>query len=123
MNSFKEIASRFNLPYDSRSQDWELEVADPSRISEFLSGFPELDEPELKRVLTEILMASFDEAAELNQLNLQEWQRFWSFLRDDLDSYSDIIAYWVRKPEGGFWSISSQLKDSLTQDGLWHLVS
>ena len=65
-------------------------------------------------------MASFDEAAELNQLDVQEWQRFWSLLRGDMDTYSDIIAYWVRKPEGGFWSISSQLKDSLTQDGFLH---
>ena len=35
----KSLAGRFGLPYDPRMQDWEWEVADPSRIPEFLAAY------------------------------------------------------------------------------------
>jgi len=42
------LARRFGLPYDPVSQDWEWEVADPSRFEEYLEAYVSgtLDEDE-----------------------------------------------------------------------------
>jgi hypothetical protein len=33
------LSARFKLPYDDSMQDWEWEVADPARLSEFLGAY------------------------------------------------------------------------------------
>ncbi len=122
LNSFEKVAEHFRLPYSHRSQDWEIEVADPTRIPEFIDGFSSLVDPSTRRVLAELIIASFDEAVDASQFDLSEWQRFWSIIREDFEDYSFSIEYWCNRPGGGSWSITSHLRASLSQDGLSYFL-
>lgn len=118
---FQELADRFQLAYlpgDPSNQDWELTVADPQKIPRFLSEFDQVGET-AKYVLAEILMASFDEAAEEGDFPQSEWDRFWRLLEADFKTFENIVAYWVQEDEeSGRWSVTPYLNDSLKESNL-----
>lgn len=64
-HTYDEYINRmFSLPARGDEQDWDLELADPDRVEEFLSRFPEIEHTdELAFALMSLIVASFDELA------------------------------------------------------------
>jgi len=60
--AIESLAQRFHLPNHPNMQDWEWEVADPSRINEFVAAYKggELNDDE-RFVLMETIIQSFEE--------------------------------------------------------------
>src|SRR6266540_2698466 len=58
----QEVAAMLRLAYEPWMQDWPVEVADGSRIEEFLDHYDNEKRPEHKRVVVEVLLVSLDDA-------------------------------------------------------------
>ena len=92
--AIQSLAKRFNLPNTPTMQDWEYEVADSNRISEFLQAYVEeqFNEDE-KFVLMEILIQSFaDSDRDLTQDI--DWQCLLNLLEKNIALHATTICYW-----------------------------
>jgi hypothetical protein len=104
------LANRFGLPNTPDMQDWEWEVADPSRIDEFMSAYESGDLSEDERfVLMEILLQSF---ADLGT-SLEDdprWVRALRWLDENVDLHAHSVWYW------------SVLDPEMDQDEIWSVT-
>jgi hypothetical protein len=58
----KYLAARFQLPFESTMQDWEIEIANPEKLPEFISTFLQDELSEGQQVsLAEIIFQSLEE--------------------------------------------------------------
>lgn len=89
------LAQRFNLPIDPYMQDWEYEVADSSRIDEFMHVYlsNELNDDE-KFALMETLLQSFEVSSKILGSD-QQWMAILQILQDNLDIHATTICYWA----------------------------
>ncbi|WP_336954298.1 hypothetical protein [Acinetobacter sp. AS167] len=76
-------------------QDWQYEVADPSRIDEFMHAYlsNELNDDE-KFALMETLLQSFEESSKILGSDRQ-WMTILQILQDNLDIHATTICYWA----------------------------
>jgi hypothetical protein len=91
----KALASRFDLPCDPFSQDWEWEVANPSRFAEFLDAYSTgiLDEDE-RFALMEILIQCVEDM-DLHALGSSpEWDSIATLLLAHTNLHANSIRYW-----------------------------
>ncbi len=108
----KSLSEKLSLPYSSNMQDWECEISDASRISEFLSFYQSksLSEDELFSLM-EIIIWSFidlDEDLEDNTL----WHETLEIINNDLNIH--IFTVWSlsrydKTPD--FYCVSFYLKE------------
>jgi hypothetical protein len=92
--AIEKLATIFSLPIDPYSQDWEWEVADPTRISEFLNQYKigALTDDE-KFTLLEILLQSFEESNfDLN--TSMQWHEFLKLVECDFNLHKYTVWYW-----------------------------
>lgn len=104
MTPQKILADRFGLPYSGDMQDWELEVADPARIPDFLREFDVLPGDTMD-CWAELLMASFDDAVNLGTFSSTDWERYAELLSRDRERYRGLLEYWSQggvKPDDHF---------------------
>jgi len=103
------LAVRFGFPNTPQMQDWEWEVADPTRIGEFLSVYMsgELDDDE-RFTIMETLLQSFEES----RFDLSSDPR-WKTVLSELERHIDLHAYSV-----WYWSC---LEDNEAED--WFRVT
>lgn len=87
------VAKIFGLPWNATMQDWELESADPSRLSEFVEGLETISE-DAKVSLAELIMASFEESVTENTFEPELWERYCRFLDRDLPRHAPMLSYW-----------------------------
>jgi hypothetical protein len=91
----KSLARRFNLPDDPFSQDWEYEVADPSRFGELLDAYvcDPLDEDE-RFALMEILIQCIED---MNLPSIEpspQWDSVAGLLRAHGGLHASTVRYW-----------------------------
>lgn len=96
----KETIERLNekliLPYTGVEQDWDLEMANPERINDFLNYYQShnliTDE---KIAVMSLILASYDDF--LNETDLEIDDR-WSTIKKVLDTdkiiFTDLLNYW-----------------------------
>ena len=89
------ISRRFDLPHDPYSQDWEYEVADPSRFGEFLGAYRSggLDEDE-RFALMEILIQCVEEMDLPSVESSPQWHSVADLLRAHAGLHASSIRYW-----------------------------
>ena len=99
-------------------QDWEIEVADPSRCSEFISGYEShsLNEDERFTLMWTIL-----ESFELLETNLDgslDWQRVLFHLEADMEVHISTVWYWsaleAESPDPA-WRIAPYMREILNR--------
>lgn len=77
-------------------QDWEVELADASRIADFLDLY---DSPQLQDddrfLLMGMIIASLDEASSVGAETASAWTRAESFLRRDGGLHATTLSYWA----------------------------
>lgn len=95
------------LPACGYEQDWEVELADASRVGEFLeaykTAFLTADD---KVALMALLIASVDRYMGGHHRAPEEWQRISNLLTEERILHNETIKYWaceeMNDPEGWF---------------------
>jgi len=73
-------------------QDWEIECADPKRVSEFLNAYETHAESEDEKfTLMALILGSFEEYHGLNNPSDENWARIKHILEEDLDIQKNHI--------------------------------
>lgn len=115
----KELERALLLPARGDEQDWAVELADPSRVQEFISKYPEYQaDDELSFGLVSLLIASFDDliAERINEADLEyfeiinasneileemyteteieTWKEIHKILKGNKKLFSSLINYW-----------------------------
>jgi len=94
-----KLAARFGFANDPGMQDWEHEVADHTRIDEFLAAYEAggLSDDE-KFTLMETVIESFEDVARMEgDLSLDaRWQRTLAVLDKNLPLHAYSVWYWSR---------------------------
>lgn len=91
----RSLSHRFGLPHDPFLQDWEWEVADPSRFGEFLGAYEsgDLDEDE-RFALMEILIQCIEDIGLSSVESSPEWRSVADLLRAHAGLHASSVQYW-----------------------------
>jgi acyl-CoA thioesterase len=92
--AIESLSRRFTLPNHAYVEDWEYEVADPSRLPEFISAYEsgELSEDE-RFTLMEIVLQAFEDAdRELDRDPL--WMKVLTILEEEIELHICSVEYW-----------------------------
>ncbi|GED58709.1 hypothetical protein ABER61_22425 [Brevibacillus formosus] len=111
------LAEKLNLPEpDEFSQDWQYEVANTSRIDEFLffyeNGQLECDE---KFVLMIVVISSFNDLLSEKEMEFTIWEQIRRNLVRDSEIHMNTILYWSRLEEEveDSWEITPYMREVL----------
>jgi hypothetical protein len=89
------LASRLQLPYDPSMQDWEWEVADPSRFEEFLDAYSSGDLTDDERfTLMEMLIQCVEEMSLPAIGPSPQWQAIAAQLLARPELHFSSVRYW-----------------------------
>lgn len=90
------LVQKVNLPSpDEFSQDWEVEVSDSSRISEFLCAYENIElNIDEKFALMIVIISSFDDAVAEGQTEESTAKRIRYHLLQDIGIHMNTIRYW-----------------------------
>lgn len=97
VNAINFLNKKLNLPSTGVEQDWEVELADPSRINEFLELYESqtLTEPQ-SRALMALIIASLDSLVESSITYSGDFfYRARFHLIKSRELFIDIIKYWA----------------------------
>lgn len=95
-NAIESLNKKLQLPkFGPYSQDWEYELADSSRVNEFISFYEsaELSQDE-KFALMSLIVSSFDDAISEGKNQEETWERIKKHLIQDLVVHRQTILYW-----------------------------
>lgn len=94
--AIESLNDKLSLPATGIEQDWEVELADPNRVTEFLSYYKNhtLSSDE-KKALMSLILASYDDFLhEKNSNTVQIWNDIKQTIESDHDLLTDLINYW-----------------------------
>ena len=113
------LARRFKLPNDPSMQDWEIQVADSSRIDEFLAGY---QSGELTEDARFVLMQTIIESFELLEADLKEtpgWKQVLALIEREIDVHISSVWYWADLENLEFpsqsWRVSPWMREILAR--------
>ena len=112
--SVKEISSELSLPIIGTEQDWDIELADSSRISEFLDYYRNNDFSVEKRIaVMELLIASYDDFLNVKDSEVDSrWKEIKSILKSEKIIFKELVYYWASfEDEVDQYQISPLLRD------------
>jgi hypothetical protein len=94
--AIKKLNALLDLPYREGMQDWDIELADPSRIQEFCYVYERenLDSNE-KQALMALIIASYNNYIEERGNEIFLWNRVAALLRRELDLHKSTLLYWL----------------------------
>ncbi|WP_179318640.1 hypothetical protein [Winogradskyella helgolandensis] len=96
--SEEKLSRRFGLYWDRNMQDWELEISDSGRISDFISVYQnELDNDDDKFTLMGLIVSSLDDvAAEFDEDHQDNWKTCKIILEKEYFLHYSTIVYWCQ---------------------------
>lgn len=110
------LARRLQLPHDSSMQDWEWEIADPSRIEEFLDAYENWDLTDDERFsLMEIIIECAEESAE-SLPESKHWKRALQLLEANIVVHIHSVWYWAvpeAETRDEHWRVTRDLRELL----------
>ncbi|TQF14692.1 hypothetical protein FJV41_17340 [Myxococcus llanfairpwllgwyngyllgogerychwyrndrobwllllantysiliogogogochensis] len=94
--SIDKLTAALDLPANGQEQDWEIELADPSRVDEFLTAYRSLPlSPDDKVALMALILASVDRRLDSGIGVPTEWTQIVELLRADRDLHRASLEYWT----------------------------
>ena len=84
-----------HLPATGREQDWDIELADPDRVGEFVAYFEShlLSEGE-KHALMALIFGSLEDLSNKEKVPSELWDRVRHLLRAEPGLYTDLLNQW-----------------------------
>lgn len=125
----RSLSRRFTLSHNPFSQNWEWEVADPSRFGEFLSAYEsgDLDEDE-RFALMEILIQCIEGMGLPSVETSPQWHSVANLLRAHAGFHASSVRYWscledrdledffqVTGPMRAVWNVIRRADDELRE--------
>lgn len=100
-----KIAALASVAGDDWMQDWPLEVADSSRLDEFIDLLTRAESDDDRFALMELVLYSFDEAEPAKQREV--WRAIEAMLERDPILYAREIIYWSlgEETDDGTWKM------------------
>lgn len=95
--TIKSLNNYLNLPATGNEQDWELELADRSRLSEFIDFLVKMPlEQQEKYALFSLIIVSYDDFLLYeNDDELEIWNKIVDIIHQDKILYIDVFNYWA----------------------------
>lgn len=99
----EQISKELSLPYTGIEQDWDIEMADSSRIDDFLEFYHQNDlEVDKKVAIISLVLASYEDFLNENDLEIDyRWDDIRSILESESEIFVDLINYWLLSNEEG----------------------
>ncbi len=86
------------LPATGQEQDWDIELADPDRVDEFVACFESHTSSEgEKHALMALILGSLEDLSNREEVSTELWIRVKRLLRADPGSYADLVKHWGPK--------------------------
>lgn len=104
------IAALASVAGDEWMQDWPLEVADPSRLDEFIDLLKGAESDDDRFALMELVLYSLDEADPAKQR--VAWPVIETMLEREPGLYAREIIYWSLGDET-YWSLGDEIDDGI----------
>ncbi|MFP2905391.1 hypothetical protein ACLESD_10105 [Pyxidicoccus sp. 3LFB2] len=99
-SSTEKLTTALALPTTGQEQDWDAELADPSRIREFLHAYQVLSlTPDDRVALMALIMASVELHLSAGSDVSHDWERIAAILRQERDLHRETISYWACEGE------------------------
>jgi hypothetical protein len=99
-----------SLPATGLEQDWEVELADPNRINEFVSFYENsILNSDQRYALMALIIASLEDLSYIKPIESVLWRRISSIILKEYELYRPLIDYWSlvdEKCSGNFFSIT-----------------
>lgn len=95
--SIEKISNKLSLPFNGIEQDWDIEMANSKRITEFIKFYQQnknltTDE---KFAVMAILLASYEDYLNENDLNIDDrWFKIKSLLSNNYIIFKELIDKW-----------------------------
>ena len=100
-------------------QDWEIECADPNRVTEFIRCYDEYAvTDEEKFTLMALILGSYEEYHSIKGPALKDWQSIKARLKVDLAIHCDHIVYYgcpETENEDDWFPITQQIRELLPE--------
>lgn len=95
-DAMKYLENELNLSSDSHCQDWDLELADGSRVEEFISYLKEKElNDDAKFALMSLILASFEDfLIDREQNDLELWREVENELKRNSRMYEILTKQW-----------------------------
>ena len=95
--SIDKLTALLALPATGQEQDWEIELADKDRISDFLMAHKRAAlSSDDKVALMALLLASVDRHIEATSRPPKEWTEIAEILIQERGLHQETVAYWRR---------------------------
>lgn len=95
-SSIESISQLFNLPYTGIEQDWDIEMATPSRVKEFIRFYPRLNlSNSEKNTLMALIFASYDELLNESTVEYEIWEKIKSHIQREKEIFQELVEYWA----------------------------
>lgn len=92
----KQLSKDLSLPYTGIEQDWDIEMANPNRIDEFIEFYKESNlYDDKKEAVMSLILASYEDFLNDNDLEIDDrWDEIKSILESQRVIFVDLINYW-----------------------------
>ncbi len=93
---WRQLSSCLNLPYTGAEQSWDLEMADASRLAEFISFYEIERLSEIARKeLMRLILASTNDAIEQGCIGDGELSRINRLISEEYSLHRSTVRYWA----------------------------
>jgi len=99
-DSIEKLTTLLGLSATGQEQDWEVELADPTRIAEFLKVYrnSSLTQDDRKALMA-LILASADSHIQTGLGVPVEWEQISALLIEERHIHEETIRYWAREGE------------------------
>lgn len=90
------LSKELLLPYTGIEQDWDIEMADSSRIDEFIKFYKDRSLCDNQKVaLMSLILSSYDDFLNNNNLEVDKrWNEIKSIIKSERLIFVDLVEYW-----------------------------
>lgn len=90
-----------NLPATGQEQDWDIELADKSRIGDFVTYMQNNElGVEIRFALMALILGSLDDLSYDGDIPRDLWENVRQLLKDDQELFADLVARWASQRNG-----------------------
>ncbi len=87
-----ELANFFNYPNDKRMQDWEIEVANPEHLQNYLDYYTKSTDDDVKFCLVEMALQALEETEK--EKREPYWKQLKTIIIKNIDIHEYTLHYW-----------------------------